>query len=75
MNLLAGWAQGLRLLQESDEVAAGVASGCFSMHAARLVVQRSMQGLRAMPIVLEAVTLGLSCRVGQDRVEPIQRLK
>src|SRR5215831_234804 len=73
MNLPAG-AQGDDLFEESDEVAAGVAGCRLAVHAPRLGVQCGIQRKGAMPVVLEAMTLGASGRERENRVEPIQSL-
>ena len=74
MNLLPGRAQRDHFFEEGNEVATGVASCGFAVHAAGLGVQRGIQRKRAMPVVLEPVTLGAARRERQNRVEPIQGL-
>jgi hypothetical protein len=74
MNLLPRWAQRYDFLQKGYEIAAGMAGCGLSVHATGLGVQRGVEGERAMPVILKAVTFGTAGRKRQNGIEPVQRL-
>src|SRR5208337_3961299 len=75
VNLLPGQAQSHDLLQEGDELAAGMPGGGFAVDAAGGGVQRGVQGKRAVAVVFEAVTFGPSGGERQNGVETDARLE
>jgi len=72
--MMPGRAQRHHFFQEGHEIAAGVVRRSFSVDAAGLGIQRSIQRKRAMAVVLETMTLGAARRERQNRVESIQSL-
>ena len=60
--------------EEVDKGGAGVARHRLAEHLARLRIQRGEERQRAMPVVLEAVSLGASGRQRQHGIEAVQRL-
>jgi hypothetical protein len=62
MDLLPRWAQCDDFLQESDEILTGMARGSLSVYPAGGRFQRGVERQRAVPVVLEAVTLGAASR-------------
>ncbi len=60
--------------KEFDKGGAGVARHCLPEHLARLRVQRGEERQRAMPVVLESVSLGAAGRERQHGIEAVQRL-
>jgi hypothetical protein len=58
-------------LQKGDEFTAGMAGGGFAVDATGGGIKRRIQGERAVPVVLEAVTFGASRRERQDGIETI----
>ena len=74
VNLLPRRAQGYDLLQERDELTAGVAGSGLAVDAAIGGIERRIQGERSVSVVLEAVTFGASRRERQDGIETIQGL-
>ena len=71
VNLLPRGAQGYDLLQEGDELTAGMAGSGFAVDATGGGIQRRIQGERSVPVVLKAVTFGTSWRERQDGIETI----
>ena len=70
VDLLMGRAQGDNLLQETDKVPTGVASGGLAVNAAGRGVQRRIQRQGSVPVVLKSVALGApgeSGRTGSSR--------
>jgi len=74
VNLLPRRAQGYDFLEKGNELAAGVTGSGSAVDAAGGGIERRIQGERAVPVVLEAVTFGASGRERQDRIETIQGL-
>src|SRR5208337_2749864 len=74
VNLLPRRAQGYDLLQERDELTAGMAGGGLAVNATGGGIERRIQGERSVSVVLEAVTFGASRRKRQDGIETIQGL-
>jgi hypothetical protein len=74
VNLLPGRAEGDDFLQEGNEVLTGVASGSLSVNPTGGRFQGRIEGERAVPAVLEAVTFGPAGRKRQYWIEPVQSL-
>src|SRR5215469_17265790 len=74
VNLLVPGAEGDDFLEESDELAAGVASGGFAMNPSCGRVQGGIEGECSVAEVLETVAFGTSGRKRQNRVQPVQCL-
>jgi hypothetical protein len=74
VNLLPRRAQGYNFLEKGNELATGVASSGFAVDTTGGGIQRSIQGERSVPVVLEAVTFRASRRERQDGIEAIQGL-
>src|SRR6266849_851206 len=74
VNLLPRRAQGYDLLQEGNELTAGMASRGFAVAPAGGGVEGGIQRERSVPVVLEAMTFGASGGERQDGIEPIQGL-
>ena len=74
MDLLAAWLVGDNVREEGDELGRRVPGGRLAQDFAGLGVERGVQRQRAVPEVLEAVSLGAARRERQDRVFAIQRL-
>ncbi len=63
-----------QLLQEGDELLAGMAADSLAQNHPRLRVEGGVERKRSMPDVLETVSLGPPGRQRQDRVPSIQGL-
>jgi hypothetical protein len=74
VDLLPGRAEGDNFLQEGNEVLTGVASGSLSVNPAGGRFQCRIEGERAVPVVLEAVTFGAAGGKRQYWIEPVQSL-
>lgn len=74
VNLLPRRAQGYDLLQEGNELTAGMASRGFAMDTTGGGVESGIQGEGSVPVVLEAMTFGASWGERQDGIETIQGL-
>ena len=74
VNLLPRGAQGYDLLQEGDELRAGMAGSGFAVDATGGGIQRRIQGERSVSVVLKAVTFGAAWRERQDGIQTIQGL-
>ena len=74
VNLLVSGPKGDDFLEESNELAAGVASGGFAMNPSCGRVQGGIEGERSVAEVLETVAFGTSGRKRQNRVQPVQCL-
>ena len=60
--------------EEVDKGGAGVPRHRLADHLARLGIQRGEERQRAVPVILESVSLGASGRQRQHGIEPVERL-
>src|ERR1700730_8473427 len=74
VNLLPRRTQGYDLLQEGNELRAGMACSGFAVNTAGGGVESGIQGEGSVPVVLEAMTFGASWGERQDGIETIQGL-
>src|ERR1700748_3319401 len=74
MDLLARSTKGDHLVEEGDELFAGVAPGRFALNLAGLHVASSIEGESSVSKVFESVPFGSARRQRPYRIQPVQSL-